>query len=211
MCTNQGQYSYSPKGDHLTIFKGKKKLHTPNGYVVTTYTPELAEHLIALLEKDTDNTSCASTLCYHYTYCDITAQYNESQVREDVKECLKSNLYDDPLLMFKSEEILGCIVTPDELTEEQYNTVYNKVFSDFTEYVSKLNIYQLVSAIVIYVSFDSMALSWRFIKDIINNDAANKEQFINSLKEFCKIAELECPKDIDAIIDAFTYYYNLKG
>jgi hypothetical protein len=38
----EGAYSFQQKGDHLTIFKNKKKMHTPKGNIIYTYSEDFA-------------------------------------------------------------------------------------------------------------------------------------------------------------------------
>lgn len=201
-------FSYMPKGNHLTLFKGKKKVHTPNGNVVIAETPELADRLVQLLEQNADHTSCATLLCYHYTYCDLIAKYDVNGVRSDVKTCLQDNLVDDPLLLFHCSTMPASELKPDEVTEEQYTKEYETVLSEFSSHLEGCNMYQLVSVIVLYCSFDSLAFAWRIIQELLP-DPSGKEQFITDLKAYCESQESECPEDISEIIDTFLYYYTM--
>ena len=91
-------FSYQLKGDHLTIFKNKKKMHTPKGNIIYTYDEAFAKRIIKELEAEADYTSCASILCYHYTYCDLTAEYDQKTVAEDLLTCLENNVEYDPII-----------------------------------------------------------------------------------------------------------------
>lgn len=194
------EYSFAPKGDHLTIFKGKKKVHTPNGNVVIAYSEDRAKEVIKELEKDEDYTSCASLLCYHYTYCDLIAQYQREDVANDLTVCLEDNLEQDPLLMFRQGDT-------------DAGEVVETLMKEIKGSIPSLSMEQMVAMIVIYCSFDSFALSWGIIKGIIeaSHDSryiSLKEQFVSELREFCKADEdLDCPKKISGIIDAFVSYY----
>lgn len=193
-------YSYIQKGDHLTIFKGKKKVHTPNGNVVIAYSEERAQDVIKALEKGEDHTSCASLLCYHFTFCDLVAQYEKANVASDLMVCLDENLEHDPLLMFKQGDADAATVV-EALKKEIKNAIPG------------LSMEQMVAMIVIYCSFESFALSWCIINDIIrrgneDNYASLKNQVVADLHQFCQSQEeLTCPEDIDEIIDAFVSYY----
>ena len=80
----EGAYSFQQKGDHLTIFKNKKKMHTPKGNIIYTFDETLANRIIEQLEAEADYTSCSSLLCYHCTYCDLTAEYVQTTVDEEL-------------------------------------------------------------------------------------------------------------------------------
>lgn len=184
-------YTYSPKGDHLTLFKGKKKVHTPNGNVVIANTEQLAERIVAELSSDADYTSCASVLCYHYTYCDLIAQYDTATIADDLQTCCRENIAEDPLLYFRA----------DEESEDLETEALRKM----SQLVNKCNINQLVSIIVIYCSFESLLLSYHII-DMLNQ-GTGKEKLIADLRDYFKELEVPCPKNIDGIIDSFAYYY----
>lgn len=211
----QNLYSYTQKGDHLTLYKGKKKVHTPNGNIVIASTEALAQRIASELEANADYTSCATALCYHYTYCDLIAQYDAATIADDLQNCCRDNIIDDPLLFFRNASLRdeeGNLQEIDEETLEQCSTA---MLRDMSKLINKSNINQLVALIVIYCSFDSFALSWHIISLIANKgqdtalNSAEKDSFIADLKSYCSETELTCPDNIADIIDAFLYYYTL--
>lgn len=205
----QTLYSYAPKGDHLTLFKGKKKVHTPNGNVVIANTETLAQRIADELSADADYTSCATTLCYHYTYCDLIAQYDKATVADDLLTCLRENLIDDPLLFFRDERFMNCESSEDlpEIEEDEAQEVVLPLLKSMSELVNKASIYQLVAIIVLYCSFESLALSWFIINAM--NDAESKDAFVADLRVYCEKTELPFPKNISEIMAAFEYYFQL--
>lgn len=195
-------YSFAPKGDHLTIYKGKKKVHTPNGNIVTTKDEALAQRLVAELEEETDYTSPASVLCYHYTLCDLTAQYVREDVMEDLRVCCRENMEDDPLLTFREGD-----TEPDDIA--------TRLIVNMTNAAKGMTLEQLVAVIVMYCSFDTLAMTWHIITDIIEKPEeefeANVESFVEDLRQFCKDEEgMACPKNMAEVIKTFDYYYRIK-
>lgn len=195
-------YSFAPKGDHLTIYKGKKKVHTPNGNIVTTKDEAVAQRLLEELEAETDYTSPASVLCYHFTLCDLVAQYSREDVMEDLKVCCRENMEDDPLLMFREGD-----ADPDDIA--------TRLIVKMTNAAKEMTLEQLVAVIVMYCSFDTLAMTWHIITDILEKPEeefeANVEAFIEDLREFCKEEEgMACPKNMREVINTFGYYFRLK-
>lgn len=190
-------YSFTEKGDHLTVYKGKKKVHTPNGNVVIAHSEVMANAIVAELEAGKDHTSCDNMLCYHFTYCDLVAQYDRNTVANDFIVCVKDNIEADPLLMFRQGD-------------KDCGDVVNSLTDAIVSHVGNCNMYQIVAMIVIYCSFDSLVLSWHIIDSLINTNADEQRivAFIDDLKDFCKQDDLECPENIGDIIQAFTNYYN---
>lgn len=207
----QSQYSYIPKGDHLTIYKGKKKMHTPNGNVIIANSEAHAQRVIKELEAGADHTSCASVLCYHYTYCDLIAQFDAATIADDLQTCCRDNVIGDPLLFFRNDSATKNLDKNDssEITEEMEEKIMKEcsleLLKKMSSLINKCSINQLVAIIVVYCSFDSFALSWH----IINMQQNNKDSLITELKQYCEDNEMECPDNIADIIDVFAYYYNL--
>lgn len=191
MSENTKTYYYTPKGDHLTLFRGKKKLHTPKGNVVVSYSESLAQLIIQELEANADYTSCTSLLCYHYTYCDLIADYDTEAVRADLLSCIDANVEDDALLMFGHD---------DDDIEDVIKTTARL----FKAHVLKCNIYQLSAIIVLFVACESILLPW-----LILQNADNTTAFITQLKNWCKDEEISMPHDMQTIISKFTQYYTI--
>lgn len=214
----QNLYSYTQKGDHLTLYKGKKKVHTPNGNIVIASTEALAQRIASELEANADYTSCATALCYHYTYCDLIAQYDAATVADDLQNCCRDNIIDDPLLFFRTDVLQqadGDLDSIDEVALEQCSTA---MLRSLSKLINTCTIHQLVAIIVIYCSFESLALSWHIINQLLSGNSAaigstdyesSKANLIADLKAYCSATEQSCPNNISDIIDAFAYYYTL--
>lgn len=192
-------YSYTPKGDHFTIFKGKKKLHTPNGNVVIAYDEDLAKKVIAALEAEEDYTSPSSLLCYHFTYCDLIAQYDSATIHQDLVTCCNDNLEDDPFFMFGHEE-------------EDYEEVYSQTRSELLSFIKKASISQMVAMIVLYCSFDSLVLATCITRALVGCDdqsdefASKVDTLIKELRAYCKDEDFSLPKSMPDIIIAYLDY-----
>lgn len=209
--TGQTLYSFAPKGDHLTLYKGKKKVHTPNGNVVIANTKALAQRIVDELTAGADYTSCATTLCYHYTYCDLIAQYDTPTVADDLQTCLRENLIEDPLLFFRDERFMTCESSENlpEIEEDEAQEVVLPMLKSMSELINGCSIYQLVAIIVLYCSFESLALSWYIIN--AQKDSASKDAFIADLRIYCEKTELPYPKNINEIMAAFEYYFQIEN
>ena len=152
----EGAFSFQQKGDHLTIFKNKKKMHTPKGNIIYTFDEALANRIIEQLEAEADYTSCSSLLCYHYTYCDLTAEYDQKTVTEDLLTCLEHNVEYDPFIAFREEKDI------ESMSDEEADKLVKTFKQQMMAFIGGCSMSQLVAITVLYCAFDSLALPYYY-------------------------------------------------
>ena len=199
----EGAYSFQQKGDHLTIFKNKKKMHTPKGNIIYTYDEALANRIIEQLEAEADYTSCSSLLCYHYTYCDLTAEYDQKTVAEDLLTCLEHNVEYDPFIAFCEEKAI------EAMSDEEADQMVKAFKQQMMAFIASCSMYQLVAITVLYCAFDSLALPYYIIKETMGETACSIDDFMAKLSAYCKREEISIPADMPATISAFCEYWKL--
>lgn len=197
------EYSYQPKGDHLTIFKNKKKMHTPKGNILYTYDEPLAKRIIEELEKEADYTSCTSILCYHYTYCDLTAEYNQDTVAVDLLTCLDNNVEYDPIIALNEEKEI------EAMSDEEVDKLVKTFKKDMKAFILGCSMPQLVAITVLYCAFDSLALPYHIVKSTMTEDGSSAEEFIAKLSAYCKREDIDMPKNMQETISAFSEYWKV--
>ena len=69
-------YTYKLENGEYVFYKDNKVLKTPNDVVVKTTKEELAKTLLTNLEHKMGYSAPFSLLTYHYTYCNLEAQYD---------------------------------------------------------------------------------------------------------------------------------------
>lgn len=196
-------FTFQPKGDHLTLFKNKKKMHTPKGNLIFAYDETLANRLIEELEKEADYTSCTSILCYHYTYCDLVAEYNQDTVAVDLLTCLDNNVEYDPVIALNEDKAI------EAMDDEEVDKLVNSFKKDMKAFILNCTMPQLVAITVLYCAFDSLALPYHIVKSTMGTDACSVEDFIARLSLYCKREDIDMPTDMQATIAAFSEYWNL--
>ena len=196
------EYSYQPKGDHLTIFKNKKKMHTPKGNILYTYDEPLAKRIIEELEKEADYTSCTSILCYHYTYCDLTAEYNHDTVAVDLLTCLDNNVEYDPIIALNEEKEI------EAMSDEEVDKLVKTFKKDMKAFILGCSMPQLVAITVLYCAFDSLALPYHIVKRTIEGNVS-VDDFIAQLSSYCKREDIDMPKNMQTTIEAFSEYWQV--
>lgn len=197
------EYSYQPKGDHLTIFKNKKKMHTPKGNILYTYDEPLAKRIIEELEKEADYTSCTSILCYHYTYCDLTAEYNQDTVAVDLLTCLDNNVEYDPIIALNEEKEI------EAMSDEEVDKLVKTFKKDMKAFILGCSMPQLVAITVLYCAFDSLALPYHIVKSTMTEGGCSAEEFIAKLSAYCKREDIDMPKNMQETISAFSEYWKV--
>lgn len=197
------EYSYQPKGDHLTIFKNKKKMHTPKGNILYTYDEPLAKRIIEELEKEADYTSCTSILCYHYTYCDLTAEYNQDTVAVDLLTCLDNNVEYDPIIALNEEKEI------EAMSDEEVDKLVKTFKKDMKAFILGCSMPQLVAITVLYCAFDSLALPYHIVKSTMAEGGNSAEEFIAKLSAYCKREDIDMPKNMHETISAFSEYWKV--
>ena len=209
------EYKYQLENGEYVFYEDDKVLKTPNDVVVKTTKEGLAKHLLTNLEHKMGYTAPFSFLTYHYTYCNLEAQYDQKFIADDFSNCVDYEvLMNDDYLMFRQ---------PSPVRQAIAQFFAKELPENFHNY----NLYQLTAILVIHSAFNSWMLSQYIIADIIqplyeNEDAdidALKEEFLDDLEEF-ECEELGCDpedeayirhcKDIRNTISAFLYYFNLQ-
>lgn len=194
------EYTFQPKGDHLTIFKNKKKMHTPKGNILYTYDESFANRIIEELEKEADYTSCTSILCYHYTYCDLTAEYNQDTVAVDLLTCLDNNVEYDPVIALNEEKEI------EAMSDEEVDKLVKSFKKDMKTFILGCSMPQLVAITVLYCAFDSLALPYHIVKRTIEGNCS-VDDFIAQLSTYCKREGIDMPIDMQATVEAFSEYW----
>ena len=198
-----GCFSFQPKGDHLTIFKNKKKMHTPKGYIIYTYDEAFAKRIIKELEAEADYTSCSSILCYHYTYCDLTAEYDQKTVAEDLLTCLDHNVEYDPFIAFCEEKAI------ESMSDEEADKMVKTFKQQMMTFIGGCSMSQLVAITVLYCAFDSLALPYYIVKETMGETACSTDDFVARLSTYCKREGIDLPADMPATISAFCEYWGI--
>ena len=198
-----GHFSFQPKGDHLTIFKNKKKMHTPKGNIIYTYDEAFAKRIIKELEAEADYTSCASILCYHYTYCDLTAEYDQKTVAEDLLTCLENNVEYDPIIALNEAKEI------EAMSDEEVDQLVKTFKQQMMAFIAGCSMPQLVAITVLYCAFDSLALPYYIVKDTMGREACSIDDFVAKLSVYCKREGIDMPSNMQATITAFSEYWNI--
>ena len=198
-----GAFSYQPKGDHLTIFKNKKKMHTPKGNIIYTYDEAFAKRIIKELEAEADYTSCASILCYHYTYCDLTAEYDQKTVAEDLLTCLENNVEYDPIIALNEAKEI------EAMSDEEVDQLVKTFKQQMMAFIAGCSMPQRVAITVLYCAFDSLALPYYLVKDTMGKEACSIDDFVGKLSAYCKREGIDMPSNMQATITAFSEYWNI--
>ena len=198
-----GCFSFQQKGDHLTIFKNKKKMHTPKGNIIYTYSEDFANRIIKELEAEADYTSCASILCYHYTYCDLTAEYDQKTVAEDLLTCLDNNVEYDPIIALNEDK------TIESMSDEEVNQLVKTFKQQMMAFIGGCSMSQLVAITVLYCAFDSLALPYYIVKDTMGKEACSIEDFVEKLSVYCKREDIDMPANMQETIAAFCEYWTV--
>jgi len=209
-------YTYKLENGEYIIYEDGKVLKTPNDVVVKTTKEGLAKHLITNLEHKMGYSVPFSFLTYHYTYCNLEAQYDLDFIADDFSNCVDyESLLNDDYLMFRQP-------SPVRQAIAQFFA------KELPEIFHKYNLYQLSAILVIQTAYHSWMLSHYIIADIIeklyeDDDAdldALKEEFLDDLEEFeCDElgedpddkAYIKHLKEIGDMIDTFVYYFTLGG
>lgn len=208
-------FSNKQEGDGFRLYKDDSPLSTPHGNPVTAESEDLAKKLVEALTKRKGYTSSSSILTYHYTYCNLVADYSQEFIADDFGKCTNyDNLMNDNYLMFRQPSPV-----------RQAIAVYFE--KNLPERFHMYNLYQLAAVLVVHTTTYSWMLSHYIITEICeplydeNNDTdyeTLKQEFMDDLEEF------ECEelggdpddkdykkhlKDISSMIDAFVYYFTL--
>lgn len=210
-------FSYKLKGSEYVLLKDNQPLKTPHGVVVTANSEELAKRLVEALKKRKGYTSPKSILTYHYTYCNLMAQYDTEFVANDFSNCVSADMLmnDDYLLFHQPSPI-----------RPAYASFFEK---ELPERFHIYNMNQLAAVLVIQTAYGSWMLSHYMIIDICEKLFEEDETYdLETLKqEFLDdLEEYECEelggdpddkeyikhlKDIGDVIDMFVYYFCLDN
>ena len=208
-------YTYKLENGEYVFYEDDKVLKTPNDVVVKTTKEELAKHLLTNLEHKMGYSAPFSLLTYHYTYCNLEAQYDLNFIADDFSNCVDyESLMNDDYLMFRQ---------PSPVRQAIAQFFAKELPENFHNY----NLYQLTAILVIQSAFNSWMLSQYIIADIIlpyneDEDAdydSLKEEFLDDLEEY-ESEELGWdPEDetyekrrqlMSDMIEAFAYYFTFQ-
>lgn len=211
------RYSYQKEDNEFVLYDGDERVCNPDNEVISTENEDLAVKLVQALENGEDFTSARSLLCYHYTYCNL----RQHTIEEFVDEFSSYMTYDaflwDYYLMFKQ----GAPV----------KQAFAGAFSGrYAEMIKSFNKYQFVAILVLRQFYNSWMLSYRIIKDIVNQlDSSSydelKDDFLEELDEyertefadhadwgekFDEEQHARYRSELSQVIDTFVYYYCLN-
>lgn len=207
-------YTYKFENDEYIFYEDGEVLKTPHDAVIKTTNEDFAKLLIKCLEHFADFSSPTSLLTYHYTFCNLNAEYTQEFMADEFSNCVKSDmLMEDDYLLFHQPSPI----------RQAYAAYFE---NELTECFHQYNLYQLSAVLVIYTAFHSWMLSHYIIIDIIeklyDEDAdidVLKEEFLDDLEEYeCDLfdcdpeddAYIRHRKEISDTIDAFVYYFTLE-
>ena len=155
------------------------------------------------LEAEADYTSCSSILCYHYTYCDLTAEYDQKTVAEDLLTCLDHNVEYDPFIAFREEKDI------ESMSDEEADKLVKTFKQQMMAFIGGCSMSQLVAITVLYCAFDSLALPYYIVKETMGETACSTDDFVTRLSAYCKREGIDLPADMPATISAFCEYWNI--
>jgi len=183
-----------------------------------TYKLENGEYVFykddKVLEHKMGYSAPFSLLTYHYTYCNLEAQYDLNFIADDFSNCVDYEaLMNDDYLMFRQ---------PSPVRQAIAQFFAKELPENFHNY----NLYQLTAILVIHSAFNSWMLSQYIIADMPlydDEDAdleALEEEFLDDLEEF-ECEEFGCDpedeayirhcEDIKNTITSFLYYFTLEN
>lgn len=208
-------YTYKKENNEYVFYEDGEVLKTPHNAIIKTTNEKLADLLLTNLEHFADYSSPTSLLTYHYTYCNLEAQYDLDFIADDFSNCVDyESLMNDDYLMFRQ---------PSPISQAIAQFFAKELPENFHNY----NLYQLTAVLVIHSAFNSWMLSQYIIADIImplyeEEDAdldSLKEEFLDDLEEF-ECEEFGCDPEDDAYIrhrqemsdtiDTFALYFTFQ-
>lgn len=208
------KYTYKQENGEYVFYENDKPLKTPHEVPIKTDNEDLAKLLLSCLEHEVGYESPASSLTYHYTYCNLKKDYTQEYLADEFSNCVQAEvLMQDEYLMFRQH----CPV------KQPIAAFFEK---ELTENFHHYNLFQLSAVLVIHTAFDSWMLSQYIIADIIKPYCEDKdtdldvlkEEFLDDLEEY-ECDEFGCDPEDDAYIrhreemshtiDAFVCYFIL--
>jgi len=197
------KYSYKLDNEVYCLYENDKPISTPHGNPIIAETESLAHKLVEALEQGKDYMSGDSILTYHYTYCNLIADYSLEDLAEGLGQYADYDhlLYDDYLMFRQDAPVKQAIA--DFLGRE------------IPEAFKQMNFYQLSAMVVINSMRHSWVLPYMLVIDVIEQiDEQMDEEDITELKEefIDDIAEFEANEfgddtdsdEYQAHLDAFS-------
>ncbi len=174
------KFTYTLENGEYVFYKDGKLLKTPDGNTIKTDKEILAKQLQTYFDYGHGYTSPTSLLTYHYTYCNLKAEYTAEFVADDFSNCISAEtLMADDYLMFRQPSPINVAVA----------SFFEK---ELPECFHKYELNELAAILVIHTSFGSWMLSHYIITDIIDKLSedenadynALREEFMEDLKEY---------------------------
>ena len=209
------KYTYKLENDEYVFYEDGEVLKTPHNAVIKTSNEKLADLLLTNLEHFPNYTSPTSILTYHYTYCNLKADYTLEFIANDFSNCVGAeSLMNDEYLMFRQ-------------TSPAWQPIAVYFDKELTEHFHAYNWYQLSAILVIYTAFHSWMLSHYIITYLLAPLYDGKDVDIDALKEefLDDLEEYECErfgfdsedeaysrrrKEMSDTIETFALYFTLQ-
>ena len=205
------KYSYKLENEVYRLYEDEKPSSTPNGNPIIAESETLAQKLVEAFEKSNDFTAPDSLLTFHYTYCNLIADYKREDLIADYIGCMcYDNLIGDAYLMFRQ---------PSPVKQ----AVATYLDDNSMEYFMDMNLYQLTAVLTLYTISHSWALPYYVVADLVEHAGTEayadlKEDFMNDVIE-CELSEFDVNPDeafykrhlneLSKTIDLFVEYFTL--
>ena len=206
------KYSYKLENEVYRLYEDETPISTPDGNPIIAESEPLAQKLVEALEAGEDFTSPDSLLTFHYTYCNLIADYKQEDLIADYTDCMcYDNLLGDAYLMFRQ---------PSPVRQ----SVATYLDDNSMEFFMDMNMYQITAVLTLYTISHSWALPYYVVADLVEHagteDYADlKEDFMNDIVE-CELSEYNVDpneasykrhlKELSKAIDLFVEYFTLQ-
>lgn len=206
------KYSYKLENEVYRLYEDDKPISTPDGNPIIAESETLAHKLVEAFEKSNDFTAPDSLLTFHYTYCNLIADYKQEDLIADYADCMNyDNLLGDAYLMFRQ---------PSPVRQ----AIATYLDDNSMEFFVDMNMYQLTAVLTLYTISHSWALPYYVVSDLVEHagteDYADlKEDFMNDIVE-CELGEFDVDpdeasykrhlKELSKAIDLFVEYFTMQ-
>lgn len=202
-----GSITFKKENRLYNLYNNDRQLLTPKGNPVCCDNDSLARRAVKELSRSQPSyTQPSSILCYLYTLCDLSVEFTEQQIADDLCDYLKENVANDSFLFLHEEE-------PDTAA----------IAERFADQIRHYTMDQLVAVMVILCSFETILLAHHIINDVVNplsegkaDIDALKKKFLSNVRRYFVDGDVD-PADIsqnitllDKTIDAFVFFFNMR-
>lgn len=206
------KYSYKFENEVYRLYEDDQLMRTPHEHPIIAETESLAQKLIQALERGEDFTAGDSILTFHYTYCNLIADYELDGLIADYIDCMNyDNLLSDAYLMFRQ-------------TSPVKQTIAVCLDNSAMEFFLPMNFHQLASVLTLYTIMHSWAMPYYVVNDLVAHKdeegyAALKEAFMRDITE-CEATEFDIEPEsaeykrhiatLSKTIDLFVEYFTME-